>query len=93
MISQPYITSWSKRSLSKCAVVNHILREWQLVRHLFEWVWVILGGWDIILCEWGRAGMYGPYFGLARVSGSYWALLWVSCDGWALFWVEGGRWM
>ena len=56
--------------MSKCAVVNHILREWQLVRHLFEWVWVILGGWDITLGEWGWAGMYGPYFGLARVSGS-----------------------
>ena len=51
MIWRPYVTSWSKRNLSRCELLDRILCEWQLVRHYlqfirhyFEWVWVILGG-------------------------------------------------
>ena len=45
------------------------------MRHLFEWVQAILGGWDIIFGKWGWIGVYGNYFGLARVSGSGWGII------------------
>ena len=35
----------TKRSLSRCGLLDHILCESQLMRHYFEWMWVILGGW------------------------------------------------
>ena len=45
------------------------------MRHLFEWVQAILGGWDIIFGKWEWVGVYGNYFGLARVSGSGWGII------------------
>ena len=45
------------------------------MRHLFEWVQAILGGWDIIFGKWGWVGVYGNYFGLARVSRSGWGII------------------
>ena len=76
MIWWPYFTLWSKRSLSRCWLLDHILCKWRLVRHYFEWVWVVLGGWDIILSRWGWVGLYR-------------ALIWV---GGKIFWVGGGGW-
>ena len=75
MIWWPYFTSWSKRSLSRFRLMNHILCKWQLLRHYFEWVWVALGEWDIILGMWGWVGVYG-------------ALLLVGGGGWG--WVGAG---
>ena len=57
--------------------MDHISCKWRLLRHYFEWVWVILGEWDIILGAWGWVGVYG-------------ALFWVGWDGWVLFVVGGG---
>ena len=48
MIWRSYFTSWSKRSLNRYGLLEDILCEWWWVRHYFEWVWVILGGWGII---------------------------------------------
>ena len=39
------------------------MREWWLVRHYFERVWVILCGWGIILVELGWVGMSGGRWG------------------------------
>ena len=33
------------------------------MRHYFEYVWVILGGWDIILDGWSEWGCIRHYFG------------------------------
>ena len=62
MIWQPYSTWQSRRSLSRCGLLDHILCKWQLVRHYLEWVWVILGGSDIILGGWGWVGVYEALF-------------------------------
>ena len=74
-----YLTSWSRRSLSRYGLLEHILCEWQLMRHYFEWVWVILCGWDIFWVVWGEWGWMRHYFGWVGVSG-------------ALFCVNGGGW-
>ena len=71
-----FFTSWSKRSLSRCRLMTHILCKWRSLRNYFEWVWVLLGEWDIILGIWEWLGLYGSLF-------------WV---GEALFWVSGGGW-
>ena len=63
MIWRPYFTSWSKRGLSRCGLLDNILCEWWLVRHFFERVWVILCGWGIVLGEWGWMGMSGGRWG------------------------------
>ena len=55
IIWRPYVTSWSKRSLSRCVLLDRIWSEWRLVRYYFKWVWVILGGW-------GWVGVYGALF-------------------------------
>ena len=59
----PYFTLWSKRSLSKCGLLVHILYKWRLMRHYFEWAWVTLGGWDIILNRWGCRGVWDIILG------------------------------
>ena len=48
MATLPYLVI-KERSLSRCGLLDHILCEWRLMRHYFERVWVILGGWGIIL--------------------------------------------
>ena len=55
MIWRPYDAPWSKRSLSRCGLLDHILCSLRLVRHYLEWVWVILGGW-------GWVGLGGEIF-------------------------------
>ena len=67
IIWRPYVTSWSKRSLSRFVLLDRIWSEWRLVRHYFKWVWVILGGW-------GWVGSMGHYF---WGGGSEWR--WVHC--------------
>ena len=62
MIWRPYVNSRSKRSLSRCGLLDHILCEWWLVRHYLEQVWVILGGWVWM----------GHYFGWVGMSGGGW---------------------
>ena len=75
------------------------------MRHLFEWVQAILGGWDIILGKWGWVGVYGNYFGLARVSRSGWGIIvgelwwvghyfgWMGVGGFELDWdIILGEW-
>ena len=57
--------------LSRCGLLDHVLCKWWLVRHYFEWVWVILGGWG----EWGCMGLF---FGWGGVVG---ALFWVGGSG------------
>ena len=47
-----YLTSWSKRSLSRYGLMDHILCESRLVKHYFQWVWVIMGRWGIFLGGW-----------------------------------------
>ena len=78
MIWWPYFSSGSKKSLSRCRLTDHILCKWQLLRHYFEWVWVILDGWDIILGGgvwgiilggWEWVGRMGKYFGWLGVGG------------------------
>ena len=69
MIWWPYFISWSKRSLSRCRLMDHILCKWRLLRQYFEWVGVFLGEWDIILGGWRWVGVYG-------------ALFWVGGGGW-----------
>ena len=52
-----------KGSLSRCGLLDYILRKWRLVKHFFEWMlrglgWVrIYGGlfW-VGECEWGLDG-------------------------------------
>ena len=75
----PYFISRSKRSLSRCRLMGHILCKWQLLRHYCEWVWVVLGRWDIILGGWGEWGCMGHYFGRVEVDRK-------------IFWVGGDRW-
>ena len=68
MIWRRYIISSSKRSLSRCGLLDHILYDWRLVRHYFEWVWVILGEWKWV----------GHYFGWVE---GEWGWVEVSGDG------------
>ena len=72
-----YLTSWSRRSLSRCGLLDHILCEWQAVSQALFWVSV--GGWGIILggCGWVVVG--GVLFWEVRVGGK-------------IFWVGGGGW-
>ena len=66
-------------NLSKCVLLDHILCEWRLVRHYFEWVWVnwVIGiGWGIILGE-------------RRVSGGWWDII---LGGWRWAGMSGGGW-
>ena len=70
-IWRPYVTLWSKRSLSRCGLLKHILCECWLMRHYFQWVWVTLSEWGIILGGWGWVG---KYFWWMRVIGG-----WVHC--------------
>ena len=72
-----YLTSWSRRSLSRCGLLDHILCEWQAVSQALFWVSV--GGWGIILggCGWVVVG--GALFWEVRVGGK-------------IFWVGGGGW-
>ena len=79
MIWRRYVTSRSKRSLSKCGLLEHVLCEWRLIRHYFEWVWVISGG----------SGCMKHYFGWVGVSGGGWGIIlggygWLGniLDGW-----------
>ena len=99
MIWWPYFTSLSKRSLSKCRLMDHILCKWRLLRHYFEWVWVILDGLDIILGRWGWVELYGVlfwvgegewghYFGCAGVGRK---IFWLGGGGWGLVEVSGGE--
>ena len=76
MIWRPCVTLWSKRSLSRCVLFGHVLCQWQLVSHYFEWLWIMLG-------RWGWVGWVGHYFGWVGVSGSDWDI--ILC-GWV--WVE-----
>ena len=76
MIWWPYFISWSKRSLSRCRLMDHILCKWRLLRHYFEWGWVALGRWDIILGGWG---CMGHFFGRVEVDRK---IFWVGGDGW-----------
>ena len=70
---QPYVTSWSKRSLTKCGLLDNNLCKTRIVRHFFEWVWVILGGW--VSVEF--------YFGWVNGSkGMDRTLFWVGGGGW-----------
>ena len=62
MIWWPYFISWSKRSLSRCRSMDHILCKWRLLRQYFEWVGVFFG-W------------VGHYFGWVEVSGSVWGII------------------
>ena len=82
MIWRPYDTSWSKRSLSRCGLLGHILCEWRLMRHYFEWMWIFLGGWGNILGWWWWVG---HYFGWVGVGGN---IFWVGWRGWG--WVGVG---
>ena len=63
--------------MSRRGLLGHILCEWQLVRHYLDWVWVILGGWGIILGGWV---WIGKYFG------------WLGVVGWGWMGVSGGEW-
>ena len=93
MIWWPYFTLWSKRSLSRCGLLDHILYEWRLVRRYFEWVWVILGRRGIISGKWGWVEVYGPLFWM---DGGEWSWVghyfgWLGVSG-KIFWVGGGGW-
>ena len=57
--------------------------------HYFEWLWVYLGGWDIILDELGCMGVYGTLF---WVGGGKWGII-LGGWGWVVHyigWVELG---
>ena len=90
MIWRLYLILSSKGSLIRFGLLDHILCEWQLarhylrlVRHYFEWVWVILGGWGVdgaLFWVGGvRWGCMGHYFGWVGVGGK-------------TFWVSGHEW-
>ena len=79
--------------------MDHILCKRRLLRHYLEWVWVILGGWDIILGGWGWVGVYEALFCVGEVGwgiivsgwgwmGKYFGWLRVSESGWG--WVGVG---
>ena len=75
------------------------LYEWQLMRHYFEWMWVILGRWGLTLGGKGCVGMYGAWFLVGGVNGRGWVghysgwvgnyFGWVGVDGdeWGWGWV------
>ena len=58
-------TSWWKKSLNRCGVLDYILCEWRLVMHHFEWLWVILGRWV----------QMGVFRALLWVDGSGWGII------------------
>ena len=71
IIWRPYLTSWSKRSLSRCGLLDHILCKWQLVDIILSecgLFWVRGGKWGFILGGWGCMGYY---FGWVKVSGRW----------------------
>ena len=72
--------------------MDHILCKRRLLRHYFESVWVILGGWDNNLGGWSWVGMYGALFWVGGGGREYILVDW----GW-MGWVgvsEGGwRWV
>ena len=92
-IGMPYVTSWSKRRLIRCGLLNHILCETQLVRHYFEWV--------LCACERECLGVYSfsmqdkkrKCSGHVRSNGMWGIILggcgWVMVGG-KIFWVGGG---
>ena len=96
MVWWPYFTSLSKRSLSRCKLMDHILCKWRLFSHYFEWVWVILGGLDIIFGRWGWVGVYGVLFWVGE--GGWGIILdrrgWVGryLVGWGRVGISGGEW-
>ena len=92
-IWRPYVTSWSKRSFSRCGLLKHILCECWLMRHYFQWVWVTLSEWGIILGGWECVGMYVALF---LVGGDEWGWVehyfgWVGMGG-KIFLVDGSDW-
>ena len=103
MIWRPYVTSWWKRSLRRCGLLDHILSE-------CTFFWVGGGGWDIVLGGWGYVEKYGAlfwvgvgdwecvrhYFGWVGWFGKYFVWRWVGhyfgCVGVGgkIFWVGMG---
>ena len=79
IIWRPYLTSWSKRSLSRCGLLDHILCEWQLVAIILSECWPFCVRGD----RWGGWRCMEYYFGWVGVG---WKIFWVGGGGWS--WVD-----
>ena len=64
--------------MTRCGLLDHVLCKLQSVKHYFEWVWVILGRWDIIL---GGALFWVGGGGRENILG-----------GWEWVWLSGSEW-
>ena len=67
LIWRPHVISSSNRSLSTCGLLHHILCEWFLVRHYFEWVWAILGQWGWVRHNFWWVGVGGNVWDISLV--------------------------
>ena len=84
------VTSWSKRSLSRCGLLDRILCKWRLARHYFEWAGLV--GALFWVGE-GGVGVYGALFWISRgVWGIILGRCWWMGVGETSLWVGGGRW-
>ena len=105
MIWRPYVTSWSKRSLSRCGLLHHILCEWRLVKHYyFEWLWmghyfgwVGVGGEIFWVGGWGWVGVSGGEWGcvhcLIMPKFFLWLVLQGLCLRWIVWWLSMAKMM
>ena len=78
---RPFLISWSKRSLSRCGLLDNILCEWQLVGIIlseYGLFWVCGSGWGIVLGRWGWMDVYEVLF---WVDGGEWWLVDIILSG------------